>query len=777
MPGGLNVKKRGNILDLIGNTPLVEIKRLKPKGRVRIMAKIESFNPGGSIKDRVALAIIEHAEQSGELTPGKTIIEATSGNTGIGLAMVAAVKGYPLLLTMAESVSEERRKILKAYGAELLLTPSHLGTDGAIEEAYRLAREQPDKYFLADQFNNQMSVMAHYRGTGVEVWRQTRGKVTAFVATMGTSGTLMGVSRRLREYNPAVRIVGVEPYMGHKIQGLKNMKESYKPGIFDRSALDEIVNVDDDSAFEMARRLAKEEGMLVGMSSGAAMHVAYEQARKMKEGLLVVVFPDGGERYLSTVLFQGRKTSHIKFFNTLTRRKEDFIPLEEGKVGMYSCGPTVHQLIHLDICRRIVFADLIRRYLEFKGFKVTHVMNITDLDDKTIAGSQAKGIELEQFTDFYTEEFLKDVDLLRVKRADLYPRASRHIEDMVRMGELLQDKGYAYEKFRSLYFDISHFKQYGRLSRVDLSKIRLGKTVDLDEYEKDNPRDFTLLKRATLAELKRGIFFKTRWGNVRPGLHLECATMSTKYLGEKFDIHTGSTDHIFPHHENEIAIHEALTGKSPASYWMHSEVVTMDGKKMSRSPEKAVTLRDLLDKGYTGREVRYWLISTHYRKPLAFSYQALLSARRALRRLDEFINRLRFVQPGLNSQEISQALYDMKKGFGEAMDDDLNVSGALAAVFDFVRRINPLLIGGSVSQENKKDILDVFKSFDSILDIMELEENQEEMNEYLRGLIEKREEARREKRWQEADRIRQELWRSGIEIIDTLTGPRWRKFH
>jgi cysteinyl-tRNA synthetase len=584
----------------------------------------------------------------------------------------------------------------------------------------------------------------------------------------------MGSSKRLKEYNTAVRIVGVEPYMGHKIQGLKNMKESYKPGIFDRTALDEIVNVDDDPAFEMVRRLAREEGILVGMSSGAAMHAAYEQALKMKEGLIVAVFPDVGERYLSTAIFQDRKTYNIKFFNTLTRRREDFLPLEEGKVGIYSCGPTVHQLIHLDICRRIVFADLIRRYLEYKGFDVTHIMNVTDIDDKTIAGSQTAGRDLQGFTDQYTEEFLKDVDTLRVKRATLYPRASEHIDDMVKIAGLLQDKGYAYEKFRSVYFDISRLKQYGRLSRVDLSKIKLGKTVDLDEYEKDNPRDFTLLKRATLAELKRGIFFKTRWGNVRPGLHIECATMCTKYLGERFDIHSGSTDHIFPHHENEIAICEALTGKPPACYWMHSEVVTVDGKKMSRCPEKAVTLRDLLDKGYTGREVRYWLISTHYRKSLAFSYEALDATRRTLWRLDEFLNRLRFAPTGPGFQETSQALYDMKKRFLDCMDDDLNVSGALAAIFDFIRKINPLITQGEISQEHKEDILDLFKGFDSMLHLIDLKD--EETSDALEKLIQKRELARREKRWEEADAIRRELLKSGIEIIDTGTGPRWRKF-
>lgn len=224
-----------SILDAIGNTPLIEIKKLNPNPSVRVLAKLEYFNPGGSVKDRAALYMINSAEKSGELTPGKTVIEATSGNTGIGLALVCTVKGYRLLLTMSEAVSIERRKILKARGAEIFLTPGHLGTDGAIEEVYRLARENPDTYFMADQFNNEANWRAHYHGTAEEVWKQTRGKITMLVASMGTSGTLMGMQRRLKEHNPDIKIVGVEPYLGHKIQGLKNMKEAYRPEIFQKN--------------------------------------------------------------------------------------------------------------------------------------------------------------------------------------------------------------------------------------------------------------------------------------------------------------------------------------------------------------------------------------------------------------------------------------------------------------------------------------------------------------------------------------------------------------
>ncbi|HIC86545.1 MAG TPA: PLP-dependent cysteine synthase family protein, partial [Desulfobacterales bacterium] len=274
-------KKFGNILDLIGETPLVPICKLNPNKNVEILAKLESFNPGGSIKDRPALYMIQQAEKRGELTKDKIVLEATSGNTGIGLALVASIKGYRVLFTMSEAVSQERVKILKAMGAEVQFTPAHLGTDGAIEYAYNLIREEPDKFWLADQFNNPANWLAHYHGTALEIWEQTGGRLQVAIASMGTTGTLMGLARRLKELDPKVKVIGVEPYLGHKIQGLKNMKESYTPGIFDRSLPDEIINIDDEEAYQTARDLAKLEGLLVGMSSGAAMAAAIRVARKM----------------------------------------------------------------------------------------------------------------------------------------------------------------------------------------------------------------------------------------------------------------------------------------------------------------------------------------------------------------------------------------------------------------------------------------------------------------------------------------------------------------
>lgn len=291
------------IIDCIGNTPLVRIEHMNPNPRVTLFAKLEGNNPGGSVKDRIALYMIEQAERKGVLTRDKIILEATSGNTGIGLAMVAAAKKYRVKLTMPACVSVERRKVLEAFGAELILSPSDEGTDGAIRLAHRIMAEDPDLYYMPNQFDNPANILAHYETTGKEIWSQTEGKVTHFVAGMGTSGTLMGVGRRLKECNPRVTIVGAEPVKGHRIQGLKNMTESIVPKIFDPLTLDERYIVNDEEAFDATRMLAVKEGIFVGMSSGAAMHVAQMRSSELKEGTIVVLFPDRGDRYLSTALF------------------------------------------------------------------------------------------------------------------------------------------------------------------------------------------------------------------------------------------------------------------------------------------------------------------------------------------------------------------------------------------------------------------------------------------------------------------------------------------
>ncbi len=760
-----------SILDAIGNTPLVPIRHLNPNPNVRILAKLEYFNPGGSIKDRPALKMIEDGEKSGRLIPGKTVIEATSGNTGIGLALVCSVKGYKLLLTMSDAVSVERQKILKARGAEILLTPGHLGTDGAIEEVYRLARENPETYFMADQYNSPSNWQAHYEGTAAEIWEQTQGTITHLVATMGTSGTLMGLSRRLKEYNPAVNIIGVEPYLGHKIQGLKNMKEAYMPEIYDKGRLDKKVNIDDEDAFEMCRRLSAEEGLFVGMSSGAAMFIAMKEAEQLSEGVIVVIFPDGGERYLSTPLFAIREKIDMCLFNTLTRRKEPFQPSVPGKVSMYSCGPTAYARMHIGDCRRFVFSDLLSRYLKFRGYDVTHVMNITDLDDKTIDGSEASGESLPDFTRKYIDLFHQDIAALGIEPASCYPRASEHVQDMVELSEQLARKGFAYEKLHSLYFDISRLPEYGRLSGIDLNKIRIGATVDMDDYEKDNPRDFTLLKRARLSELKRGIYTKTVWGNVRPSWHLQCAAISMKHLGPSFDIHTSGRELMFPHHENEIAIAAALNGKPLARFWIHCDRVLIHGKKVDEKKTR-ITLADIADMGYSARVVRFWLLSGHYRKPLTFSRGRLDEAQRALNRLDTFMDNLEHAARGSGSPcpEIDQIVYDIRNGFITAMDDDLNISAGLSRLFTVIRRVNTLIRQNALDPEGASKILSVLYPMDQVLHILRTDVPVLSPDDLKR--IETRRRARAEKNWELADRIRDELAGRGIILHDEKADAR-----
>ena len=761
-----------SVLDLIGSTPLVEIRKLNPNPRVTILAKLESLNPGGSVKDRIALRMIEEAERRGELHEGKVILEATSGNTGIGLAMVAAVKGYRVLLLMPESVSLERRRILEAYGAEIRLTPAELGTDGAIEEAYRLAREEPEKYLLVDQFNNPSNPLAHYLGTGEEIWRQTGGRLDAAVITMGTTGTLMGVARRLKEYDSRIRIVGVEPRMGHRIQGLKNLKESYTPGIFDKGMLDERITVGDEEAYEMARRLAREEGILVGMSSGAAMYAAAKVAEGMSEGVIVTIFPDTGERYLSTALFAERPALDLRLYNTLTRRVEPLSPQEPERVKIYTCGPTVNDLLHLGQWRRLVVADLLKRFLEYKGVEVVHVVNITDIDDKTIARAQKEGLSLRELTSRYTEEFFREAEALRLKPATHYPRASEHVEDMVSLAQRLLRKGFAYEKFHSLYFAVGRFKGYGKLSGIDPKKVRVGATVDLDDYEKDNPRDFTLFKRSNLQELKAGIYFDTPWGKVRPGWHIECAAMATKYLGETVDIHTASTDLIFPHNENEIAIVEAVTERPFALHWLHVEQVLSDGRKMSPEAGNAITLKELTERGFSGSEVRYFLLGTHYRKPLQFSWKNLYGSQRAWQRLNDFLVQVSYAPEGRDYGPLGELLEGLKGEFEAAMEDDLNVSRALAALFVLIRQLQPMLQRG-ISQGDREMLLEALRRMDQVLQVMEFPPL--ELREEIHRLLNRREQARHEGRYAEADQLRQELASMGVEVLDTPQGPLLRK--
>lgn len=764
-----------NVLESIGKTPLIRINRMNPNPGVTLYVKIESRNPGGSIKDRPALYMIEAAEREGQLTPGKIIIEATSGNTGIGLAIVAAVKGYRLLLAMPETASLERQKILKALGAELLLTPGALGTDGAIEEVYNLVRENPDRYFMPDQFNNPANPEAHYHGTGPEIFEQTDGKVDAVVLTLGTTGTAMGILRALKERSRSIQVIGVEPYPGHRVQGLKNMKESYVPGIFDRHALDRIIHIKDEDAFDAARRLAREEGIFAGMSSGAAMAVAMQVASEMKEGVIVAVLPDGGDRYLSTNLFTTLLEPDFRFYNLMEREKEEFKPVREGKVRICVTGPPLEAPLTLQESRRFVLADLLSRFLVSRQFSVDQVVLIPDMDSRTISGSLACSMDLQSYTQQRVDSFLHDLDLLSVQRAYRYPRTSEHLDTIAEFTRTLVNKGMAYEKLRSVYFDVSKAKDYGALSRINMKKIRLGTTVDLDAYEKLNPRDFALLKRATLAELKRGVCVKTDWGNVIPSWHIAAASVAIHDLGSPIDIQVSSMDFLFPHLENVREIGAALTGKPFANIWMLCERIWSGKEDRERGHvDEDTPVREIIDAGFSPQEIRYWLLSTHYRKPLHVTIESIRNACRGYERLRELIRRVQHTPAArVDHKAIPEMIYTLEHHFFDALSDDLNLPRALVALFRFARRLNPVLDNSQVSETQRLQILESMQKLNAILGVFDLDLQSITAEE--QALIEERQRARKSGLWEEADRLREELLRRGIRVMDTPTGPRWER--
>jgi len=464
----------------------------------------------------------------------------------------------------------------------------------------------------------------------------------------------------------------------------------------------------------------------------------------------------------------------LKFLNTLSRKKEVFKPLKKKKVGIYSCGPTVYHFVHIGNLRAYVFADILRRYLEYKKYEVKHIINITDIDDKTIRNSKKAKMNLKTFTERYTKEFFKDLETLNIKKASYYPRATENIKEMIKFSEVLEKKGYAYEKLHSLYFDISKFKNYGKLSRIELKKVKPGARVDLDEYEKEAPGDFTLLKRSKLDELKRGIFYQTKWGKVRPGWHLECSVMSMKYLGTTFDIHTGGVDLIFPHHENEIAQSEAYNGKKFVNFWLHNEHLLVGGKKMSKSLGNFYTLRDLLKKGYTWRALRYFLLSSHYRQKTNLTFGALKSAEKAIERIKTFIEK---ISHGISKNKtqnlklIKSLILKTKKNFEEAMDDDLNTSKALSVIFNLIKEVNKIK---EIDGKTTKQILNLINEFDSVfgLKLLEIKKEETKIPENVLKLVEEREGYRIEKKWQKADEIRKEIKQMGYWVEDTKEGPK-----
>ena len=466
-------------------------------------------------------------------------------------------------------------------------------------------------------------------------------------------------------------------------------------------------------------------------------------------------------------------TSNICFFNTLTRRKEKFIPIEKGKVRMYTCGPTVYDYAHIGNFRAFLFEDLLKRWLEFRGYKVTHVMNITDVDDKTIRASQKQQIPLEKYTEHFTNAFFEDIKAINIKLADYYPKATDHIAEMVALVKKLMQKSYAYKsQDGSIYYAIRKFRNYGKLSHIKPAELQAGARVRTDEYTKEEAQDFALWKAWTLED--GDVFWETELGKGRPGWHIECSAMSMSYLGETFDIHCGGIDNMFPHHENEIAQSEAATGRKFVNYWLHNEHLLVEGRKMAKKFGNFYTLRDLLMKGFDPITIRYLLLSTHYRAQFNFTFEALEAAGAAVERLRNFTRRLLIAEGKSSDGKIAELLRAVQQGFGEAMDDDLNVSVALGALFDFVREVNVLLDAGVVSGNEAEQVYALMKSFDGVLGVIGEVERADVLSKEAEDLIEKREEARKAKDWAAADALRAQLNEMGVAVEDTAQGVRWR---
>jgi cysteinyl-tRNA synthetase len=454
----------------------------------------------------------------------------------------------------------------------------------------------------------------------------------------------------------------------------------------------------------------------------------------------------------------------LRFFNTYSREIEEFHPLDPDsrEVKMYTCGPTVYSRAHIGNFRAYVFEDLLQRHLEERGYLVERVMNLTDVDDKTIRGSRAANLPLREFTAPFKEAFYQDLDTLQIKHADAFPAATeeRFIEAMIAMIEQLIARELAYEADdKSVYFRINRFPNYGHLAHFDLSELRSSGRVKSDEYDKEHIGDFALWK--AWDEEDGDVWWESPWGRGRPGWHIECSAMATTLLGQQIDIHCGGVDNIFPHHEAEIAQSEGCSGKKFVRYWLHCAHLLVDGQKMSKSLGNFYTLRDLLEKGYSGREVRYALIRVHYRAPLNFTWEGMEEARQALARLDEWLRRLREIAaPAAHAPEITEAK------FAEALDDDLNISAALGQLFEQIRESNRELDGG-IDPGRARAWLNWWERINRVL-ALDIEE-QKPPPEIL-TLAEERKQARLAREWQKSDELRAAIRAGGWEARDTKEG-------
>ena len=460
-------------------------------------------------------------------------------------------------------------------------------------------------------------------------------------------------------------------------------------------------------------------------------------------------------------------------FNTLSQDISEFVPLKKNKVRMYTCGPTVYDFVHIGNLRTFVFQDILRRYLIYKGFELTHVMNITDVEDKIIAAAADQEMGIQSYTEKYTNAFLADMETLRIEQPDAMPHATDHIPDMVELINRLTDRGFTYQRDGSTYFRIDRFSDYGKLARLDPSEVSSGISCDVDEYSKEDSRDFVLWKARKPGEFH----WDNNLGPGRPGWHVECSAMSMKYLGESFDIHCGGVDLIFPHHENELAQSEGATGKPFVKYWVHGAHLIVNGEKMSKSRGNFYTLRDLLGRGFSAVAIRYLLASVRYRTQLNFTFDGLAQASQAVQRVNDFLQKVREI-PDHNSEgaSLEERLCVAREGFEKGMDNDLNTSKALAALFVFIREVNPLLEKGDVGPSDKQAILEFFSSVHTVFASFQGEEEGID-DDQISALITEREQARLNEDYQRADEIRKQLEKADIVLEDTKEGTRWKKLN
>lgn len=467
----------------------------------------------------------------------------------------------------------------------------------------------------------------------------------------------------------------------------------------------------------------------------------------------------------------------IKFYNSLTRQKEEFKPMNEKEVGMYSCGPTVYNYAHIGNFRAYIFSDLVRRVLEDYGYDVKLVMNLTDVDDKTIKNSKENHISLNEYTKKYKDAFFEDIKTLRIKPATVNPSATEHIKEMIDIIKLLEKNGHTYEADGSIYFKISTFPEYGELANLDKQELKEGASgrVSSDEYDKENASDFVLWKAYT--EEDGDVYWDSPFGKGRPGWHIECSAMSCKYLGKHFDIHTGGVDNKFPHHENEIAQNEAAFNEKFVNYWLHCEHLIVDGEKMSKSKGNFYTLRDLLNKGLSAEAIRYSLMNSHYRKQLNFTIEGINQSQSAIDRVNDLIFRLKdVVKTDADDSAVMKELEEANKNFFESIYDDLNVSEALGVFFSFIKSIN--ISFDSINVSSRDAIIKFIERVNNIINCFNMKGEKEiesEDEEKINKLIEERTLAKKEKNYKRADEIRDELNSMGIEIMDTPNGVKWKR--